>query len=65
MTRAFVITLVLDDNQPLAQVAADLLDDLTDAGYTVETVNPFGGEELETRHGQPSPFGGSFLKPPL
>lgn len=65
MKRAFVVTLEVDDNQPDAQLAIDILDDLVDAGYTVITVNPFGGERIDTA-AHPAPTGfGSFFKPSL
>lgn len=61
--RALVVTLQVDDNIPDDMLAQDVLDDLVEAGYTVETVNPFGGDaqEVSTR---PQPFG-SFFKPSL
>jgi hypothetical protein len=60
--RALVVTLQVDDTIPDDMLAQDVLDDLVDAGYTVETVNPFGGE---TETVTPSPLFGSFFKPSL
>jgi hypothetical protein len=59
--RALVVTLQVDDNIPDNLLAQDVLDDLIDAGYTVETVNPFGGDSEEATT-QPQIFG-SFFKP--
>lgn len=60
--RALVVTLQVDDTIPDDMLAQDVLDDLVDAGYTVETVNPFGGETPEVTT---SPLFGSFFKPSL
>ena len=59
--RALVVTLQVDDTIPDDMLAQDVLDDLVDAGYTVETVNPFGGDSPEVST-KPEIFG-SFFKP--